>query len=211
VRTTRPFRFAVAAVGVALLVAAGCGSDDKKSDDSGATTTVTTAAGNNAEVVKADKAIQEELHEVGCYSGAIDGVFGPETDAAILAFQSASGLETDGEIGPETKAALSQAVAKKEKVCGSTATTTPTSTTTPSTAPCTATALAKVLPVGVQITNYACSDGYAGVAFTQGDTDQTALLEAEGSTWNDLGKGACGGASAGYPPAVLEIACPAEK
>jgi hypothetical protein len=211
-RITRPARFAIAVVGVALLVAAGCGKDDK-SESSTTTTqasTATTTGGGTVRVVVVNKAVQQELADVGCYSGAIDGVFGPETDAAILAFQAGDGLTVDGELGPETKAALAEAVAKKQKVCTSSGTTVPpTSTTAPAAAPCTATALAKALPSGTEITNYACSEGYAGVAGTSGGKDTTALLQAEGSTWKDLGTNACGGASAGYPPAVLEIACPA--
>lgn len=210
-RTTRSVRLGFAAVAIALLVAAGCGSDDK--DSSSTTTTAAspgTTAVSNAEVVKFDKTVQQQLADVGCYTGAIDGILGPQTDAAIVAFQTASGLTVDGELGPETETALSEAASKKEKVCTSTGTTTAPSTTTtaPTNAPCTATALAKALPAGSQIQNYACSEGFAGVAFTNGGKAETALMEANGAVWTDKGTSACGGASAGYPPAVLEIACP---
>ena len=59
------------------------------------------------------------------------------------------------------------------------------------------------------MTNYACSEGYAGVAFTSGSTNSTAMLQSENGVWKDLGNTMCGGASAGYPPAVLAIVCPA--
>lgn len=211
-RIPRPVRFGLAVAAIAVMVAAGCGKDDK-ADGSSSTTTApspTTTATNGAEVVKFDKAVQQQLSEVGCYSGAIDGKFGPQTDAAVIAFQAASGLDVDGELGPETEAALVQAVAKKEKVCtsGTTTTKAPTTTTTvPSVAPCTATAIAKALPAGATVENYACSEGYAGVAYTVGSSTSAALLQSEKGVWKDLGSSMCGGASAGYPPAVLSIAC----
>ena len=46
------------------------------------------------------KAIQQELADVGCYPGAVDGVIGAKTDAAILEFQTAAGLTADGELNP---------------------------------------------------------------------------------------------------------------
>ncbi len=212
-RIPRSVRFGLAAASIALLVAAGCGKDDKSDGSSSSTTAPapTTTAINGAEVVKFDKTVQQDLATVGCYSGAIDGTFGPQTDAAVIAFQTASGLEVDGELGPETLAALKQAASKKEKVCTGATTTTkaPTTTTVPSVAPCTATAIAKALPSGASITNYACSEGYAGVAFTSGSTTSTAMLQSEKGVWKDLGNTMCGGASAGYPPAVLSIVCPA--
>jgi hypothetical protein len=221
VRTTRTLRLGLASIGFALLVAAGCGSDrDEGNDDSGSSTTEASPAitvertvESDAEVVRLDQSAQQELADVGCYTGAIDGILGRQTDAAVVAFQSASGLSVDGQLGPETEAALAQAVSKGEAVCTSTDTTvaptTTTPATTPATAPCTATALARALPSGAQIQHYACSEGWAGVAYVGAGTAYTALLEANRAVWTDLGTSTCGGASAGYPPAVLEIACPA--
>jgi peptidoglycan hydrolase-like protein with peptidoglycan-binding domain len=214
VPTIRSARLGLAAVVVAMLVAAAC-SGDGDDDTTSSTLSPTTTAVSNANLVRFDATIQQELADVGCYTGDIDGILGPQSDAAIVAFQSASGLTVDGELGAETEAALAQAVSRGEAVCSTTDPTaappTTTSSTTPTTptAPCTATALARALPPGTQIQSYACSDGYAGVAFASAGAPGTALLEANGPIWTDLGTSVCGGASAGYPPPVLEIACPA--
>jgi peptidoglycan hydrolase-like protein with peptidoglycan-binding domain len=211
-RTGAVLAFSLA--GVLLLGA--CGSDDSSNDASGDTTattaatgtTQTTASGPSAETVKFDKRIQQELHDVGCYSGNIDGILGPQTDAAIVAFQQASSLKVDGELGPQTETALAKAVAEKKKVCGSP---TPSSTTTTAPTPndpvCSATALAKAAPSGTVITTYVCSELYAGV---QGQNAYYGVFK-----WEAQGGGApawvaitpCGAASAGIPPQVLETGC----
>ena len=137
------------ALGVlALISLASCSSDDKKADDTTTTEAVTTTAagGESAATVAFDEQIQQELKDVGCYTGADDGIIGPETDAAIIAFQTASGLEVDGELGPETEAALTKAVDAGDTVCdGSVTTTTAAGTTTTAAnggeAPCTAAAI----------------------------------------------------------------------
>jgi peptidoglycan hydrolase-like protein with peptidoglycan-binding domain len=49
--------------------------------------------------------IQVALQQLGFYSGNIDGVYGPETVAAVKAFQSSAGLKADGVAGPRTIAA----------------------------------------------------------------------------------------------------------
>jgi peptidoglycan hydrolase-like protein with peptidoglycan-binding domain len=38
----------------------------------------------------------------------VDGAFGPETEAAVIALQKSRGIEADGIVGPQTKAALAQ-------------------------------------------------------------------------------------------------------
>lgn len=51
-------------------------------------------------------ALQTALSERGFSFGALDGIFGPQTEAGVQAFQLAEGLVPDGEVGPETSAAL---------------------------------------------------------------------------------------------------------
>lgn len=49
---------------------------------------------------------QARLNELGYNSGKADGIFGPNTDKAVKAFQKAHGLSQDGDIGPLTWARL---------------------------------------------------------------------------------------------------------
>ena len=51
--------------------------------------------------------IQARLHALGIYTGRVDGMTGPQTKAAIRAFQRVNGLVDDGIAGPKTIAALS--------------------------------------------------------------------------------------------------------
>ena len=46
--------------------------------------------------------VQRILTEGGYYTGPIDGVYGPETESAVRAYQTAHGLEVDGVVGPHT-------------------------------------------------------------------------------------------------------------
>ena len=43
--------------------------------------------------------LQIMLANLGFYSGSIDDIFGPKTEAAVIAFQKAQGLNPDGIIG----------------------------------------------------------------------------------------------------------------
>lgn len=214
-------RLAAFAAGAMLLLGA-CGSSDSSSDESTTTTaaadesTTTTAGsgGESAETKRFDEEVQQWLIDVGCYSGGVDGIVGPETDAAIVAFQEAEGLTADGEVGSETEAALQKAAEAGTKVCGGTGSTTTTagggSTTTtkatPAGATCTATSLSKA--VGETINSYVCSGGYAGVEYGT-EADEQAVLKAEGTEWVDVTDEVCGAASAGISPQVLELGCSA--
>jgi peptidoglycan hydrolase-like protein with peptidoglycan-binding domain len=128
----------LALVAALLLLAAACGSDDgddTSSDDSATTTsaadtTETTTAAEASDETKFVKDVQGQLQQVGCYEGAIDGEDGPETKAAIDAFQKAEGLAVDDEVGPETENALKAAVASgRHDVCSGSSTSASTSTT----------------------------------------------------------------------------------
>ena len=205
----------LAAFGLVALVTTGaCSSDDKDSSDTTTTEAESkdTTPQESAATIRFDKSIQQELADVGCHPGAVDGVFGPKTDAAILAFQTADGLEADGELGPETEAALEKAAAEGRQVCGeNTTTTTPkTTTTAPSggTAPCTATALLGGLPdEGETIGTYVCSEGWAAGTLSDGTTK--FILQSDNGKWVAPSQDPCDSASAGLPPEILEDGCPA--
>lgn len=46
--------------------------------------------------------LQQRLQREGIDVGAIDGVFGPQTEAAVRAFQTSIGIPVDGVVGPQT-------------------------------------------------------------------------------------------------------------
>lgn len=109
---------------ILALFAAACGSDND--GDDGASGSSAESGGSSSDAPSVDDMSPEELevwqtdlNAVGCYAGAVDGALGPQTEAAIVAFQTAQGLEVDGLLGPETEAALEEAVAAGETVCTS--------------------------------------------------------------------------------------------
>jgi len=65
------------------------------------------------------KDLQNDLAVLGYYHGAIDGITGGQTKAAIRRFQSANGLVVDGIIGPMTLEALDKAKARRHHEQGS--------------------------------------------------------------------------------------------
>lgn len=46
--------------------------------------------------------VQVVLKNLGFYTGAIDGFYGPKTEAAVIAFQKSEGINADGVVGPVT-------------------------------------------------------------------------------------------------------------
>ena len=64
---------------------------------------VTFQRGSSGDTVTA---IQQELSAWGYYNGAIDGIYGSRTEAAVRYFQQKNGLAVDGKAGPATLAAL---------------------------------------------------------------------------------------------------------
>lgn len=52
------------------------------------------------------KAVQRALTEAGFDPGPVDGLRGPKTDEALVAFQNENGLVPDGVLGPKTLRAL---------------------------------------------------------------------------------------------------------
>jgi peptidoglycan hydrolase-like protein with peptidoglycan-binding domain len=223
-RPARKAALPLVLVAAAALLLAACGSDDQPSASSATTagsgTTIaspgTTIAASNATVQKFDRLVQQQLKDVGCYTGAVDGILGPQTDAAVVAFQTASGITVDGEIGPQTEAALAKATAEKKTVCqpspGTTSTPPTTKAPTPTDPPCSATALAKALPSGFTVNTFVCSDVYAGVqgVATSGGPTEYYVLEwtsQDGGQTNWIAVTACGTASAGIPPQVLATGC----
>ncbi len=75
---------------------------------------------NNVEIVDAAlttaqvKAVQTKLKRWGYYAGAVDGIYGPKTKAAVKSFQKKNGLTADGIVGVKTAAALGMSLTKTD-------------------------------------------------------------------------------------------------
>lgn len=74
------------------------------------TTGTTTAKPAENPTVRANKEIQQDLADLGFYSGPINGIYGPLTTAAVKKFQARATLPVDGVAGPQTMAAINLAL-----------------------------------------------------------------------------------------------------
>lgn len=74
------------------------------------TGTTTTAKPADNPALTANKALQQDLTDLGLYSGPINGLYGPVTTAAVKRFQARAGLAVDGIAGPQTMAAVNLAL-----------------------------------------------------------------------------------------------------
>jgi peptidoglycan hydrolase-like protein with peptidoglycan-binding domain len=53
--------------------------------------------------------VQQKLQQQGLYSGRVDGVWGPATEAAVRSYQQQHNLNATGKLDPDTIAALDMA------------------------------------------------------------------------------------------------------
>jgi peptidoglycan hydrolase-like protein with peptidoglycan-binding domain len=68
--------------------------------------------------------LQEQLALLGFYRGTVDGLYGPQTVAAVEAFQTAHGLTTSGVADPTTQARIDQQILTQAQDPGTVAATT---------------------------------------------------------------------------------------
>ncbi len=112
-----------AALGMALLVAAGLAMPTTPASAAGPASTVTTvtlAATSQPTLRQGSRGaavttLQRRLTALHYDVGGVDGVFGPSTFHAVVAFQKVNGLARDGIVGPRTWAALDHPVVPKPK------------------------------------------------------------------------------------------------
>jgi hypothetical protein len=156
------------------------------------------------------RALQQSLATVGCFSGSVDGISGPQTVTALKRFQQASGLKVDGIDGPNTEARLHAAVAAGTKVCGSSAPTTTTTVKPPTTttsagamAPCTSAAVQAAVTDGT-VSSFQCASGWASGSAHNPQFDFAFLLQSKNGVWVQPPDNACQNAAAlGIPANIL--------
>lgn len=112
--------WASAALALALPVAAGLGVSAACSTNVNEPTAAVVAAAAVRQGSKGDvvKEVQRRLKQWGYYNGSVDGVFGAQTKAAVIAFQKKNGLTADGIVGAATYRALGISDSYSELVGG---------------------------------------------------------------------------------------------
>lgn len=93
---------AVAAVGTTTAVIGSAYADNDYASTPFVQTAVLKQGATGGEV----KELQRRLKQWGYYDGAVDGIYGPSTVAAVKKFQKKNGLKVDGVAGISTYAAL---------------------------------------------------------------------------------------------------------
>lgn len=94
---------ALALVGAVIVGVSGTAVYKARLDDVQTVAVAVISQGSRGDTVKL---IQKKLKRWGYYSGAIDGIYGARTKAAVKYFQSKNGLTADGIVGKKTLAAL---------------------------------------------------------------------------------------------------------
>ncbi len=63
--------------------------------------------------------LQQQLKNLGLYNGNIDGIFGPQTNAAVRQYQQQQGIQVDGIVGPVTRSRLTSTTGVNNSVLNS--------------------------------------------------------------------------------------------
>jgi peptidoglycan hydrolase-like protein with peptidoglycan-binding domain len=103
VQASEQFNSAAVALEMAwlrLFADSGCLSDERQAQASSTVSAYTVA-------------LQQSLADTGYYTGAVDGIYGPQTVAAVQALQKENGLPETGTVDKATAAALQAAVEAK--------------------------------------------------------------------------------------------------
>jgi len=123
--------------------------------------------------------LQSTLQQLGFDPHGVDGVFGPGTEAAVIAFQTSKGLSPDGIVGPNTMAALQANVTVAGAgVSGTTISTSVAGVATSTVVTVTVSQVAKMFP-GVPVSNIQNNLPFVVQALTDaGLADKNMMLMA---------------------------------